>query len=215
MLNIENLIENIESIIECASAIESDAKDNVGEEVQAALGLYRELVASGSTTDPEDIQSALNLYEELYADGRVLSGRRGLRHAVGVHQIHPDAAMIRSALELWDKVDEPDFVEAAMEIYETVVNGFGVPSSMHSLTSRLDIAEEWAEHCGHTWEDPESMAQGFREQCNIVAVFDRVTGRSILSVEDAEKCVSLVGSLTAKEQALLDAIKAFCEPNAS
>ena len=53
------------------------------------------------------------------------------------------------------------------------------------------------------------MAQGFSDQCDIVSVFERVTGRNILSVEDAEKAVSLVGNLPAKERALLDAIKTF------
>jgi len=193
-MNTDNLTENIASILECAKAIEYELENNSGDD-DDAIQLYEDLNQAGCTTDADEIVASVELVAELSSD---------------------DAAEINSALELWESVNsnghDTDDIGDALDVYAIVENSSVCTSELEGL---LNLVEEWNEHCAHTWADPESMAQGFREQCDIVSVFVRLTGRNILSVEDAEAAVSKLGNLPDKEQALLDAIKAFCEPNHS
>tara|TARA_R110000824_G_scaffold145542_2_gene313876 strand:+ start:434 stop:1024 length:591 start_codon:yes stop_codon:yes gene_type:complete len=190
-MNIENLAENIESIIECAEAIKNDLEHNSGGH-EEAVQLYEALDSNGTTTDSDEIIQAVEFYAELEGNSTT------------------DLAKISEALGLLSRIEhgghDPDDVLTALDVYVTVADG---PIHLSDLEGALDTADEWSQKCGHTWESPGSMAQGFSDQCDIVSVFERVTGRNILSVEDAEKAVSLVGNLPAKERALLDAIKTF------
>tara|TARA_R110000751_G_scaffold253886_1_gene353381 strand:+ start:43 stop:624 length:582 start_codon:yes stop_codon:yes gene_type:complete len=193
-MDMKNLIENIETVITCAKAIEYELENNSGDD-EEAKALYQTLEGNGVTTDADEITAAVELAAEISSE---------------------DAAEINSALELWENVEsnghDTDDIGDALDVYAAVSNSSTCPSDIESA---MEIVGEWTEHCGDTWEDPESMAKGFSDQCDIIAVFVRLTGRNILSVEDAEIAVSHLGSLPAKEQALLDAIKAFCEPNHS
>ena len=193
-MNTENLTENIESILECAKAIQYELENNSGDHDEA-IQLYETLEGNGVTTDADEITAAVELAAEISSE---------------------DAAEINSALELWENVEsnghDADDIGDALDVYAAVSNSSTCPSDIEST---MDLVDEWNENCGHTWEGPESMAQGFRDQGAIISVFVRLTGRNILSVEDAEAAVSKLGNLPDKEQALLDAIKAFCEPNHS
>ena len=193
-MNTDTLTENIESILECAKAIQYELENNGGDHDEA-IQLYETLEGNGVTTDADEITAAVELAAEISSE---------------------DAAEINSALELWENVEsnghDTDDIGDALDVYAAVSNSSTCPSDIESA---MEIVGEWTEHCGDTWEDPESMAKGFSDQCDIIAVFVRLTGRNILSVEDAEIAVSHLGNLPAKEQALLDAIKAFCEPNHS
>ena len=192
-MNTDNLTENIASILECAKAIEYELENNSGEH-EEAVQLYETLEGNGVTTDADEITASVELVAELSTD---------------------DAAEINSALELWENVNsnghDTDDIGDALDVYAAVSNSSTCPSDIESA---MDLVDEWNKHCGHIWESPESMAQGFSDQGDIVAIFERATARSLVSVEDARKAVSQLGKagVSAKEQALLDAIKAFCEP---
>jgi len=190
-MNTDTLTENIESILESAKAIQYELENNSGDDDEA-IQLYETLEGNGVTTDADEIVAAVELTAELSSD---------------------DAAEINSALELWESVNsnghDTDDIGDALDVYAAVSNSSTCPTEIEGA---MDLVDEWSEHCAHTWADPKSMAQGFSDQCDIVSVFERVTGRNILSVEDAEAAVSKLGNLPDKEQALLDAIKAFCEP---
>jgi hypothetical protein len=170
-MNIENLTESIQSIIECAKAIEYELENNSGDS-EDAKALYETLEGNGVTTDGDEIIAAVELVAELSSE---------------------DACEINSALELWECVEgnghDPDDIEAALEVYATVRRCVGnlTGFSMQDLENLLETSREWNEHCGGIWSTPEAM---------VVAYEELSKGRTV----------------DTKEQALLDAIKAFCEP---
>ena len=58
-MNVENLLENIESILECAEAIKDDVENNPPE----GSDLYEKLKDGGHSIDYHEIVSALEIYE--------------------------------------------------------------------------------------------------------------------------------------------------------
>ena len=192
-MDIENLTENIQSVIECAKAIEYELENNSGDHDEA-IQLYETLETHGITTDADEIVASVELVAELSTD---------------------DAAEINSALELWESVEgnghDPDDIEAALEVYAIVENSSVCTSE---LEGSLKLVEEWDEHCAPTQMDPASMMQTLLDRCAIINVFQDTAGMPIGSVDDANVAVMVMGKagVSAKEQALLDAIKAFCEP---
>jgi len=193
-MNTDTLTENIESILECAKAIEYELENNSGDD-DDAIQLYEALESNGTTTDSDEIIHAVEFYAEL--EGNSTTDLDKISEALGILSI------------LEHNGHDTDDIGDALDVYAAVSNSSTCPTEIESA---MDLVDEWSEHCAHTWADPKSMAQGFSDQCDIVSVFERVTGRNILSVEDAEAAVSKLGNLPDKEQALLDAIKAFCEP---
>jgi hypothetical protein len=203
-MDIKRITGEAERIIECAKAIQ-DELENTSEEHEEAIQLYETLEGYGVTTDADEIVAAVELVAELSSE---------------------DAAEINSALELWESVEgnghDPDDIEAALEVYAIVQEKL---TCIDDLDGALQTSESWNEHCGQVWNTPEIMAAAYKELSEIVdarsgsrkedrdiiAVFERVANFSIQSVEGAENALSLLG-VSAKEQALLDAIKAFCEP---
>ena len=192
-MNTDNLTENIETILEAAKAIEYELENNSGEHAEA-VQLYETLEGNGVTTDADEIVAAVELTAELSSD---------------------DAAEINSALELWESVNgnghDTEDIEAALEVYAIVEDSHVQRSDLEGM---LELATEWDQHCSHTWADPESIARDCTELGEIVALLSSAFGQPIHRVDEAKEAIIALGggNVSDKEQALLDAIKAFCEP---
>ena len=191
-MNIENITENVESVIESARAIQYELENNSGE-YDDAIRLYETLEGNGVTTDADEIVAAVELVAELSTD---------------------DAAEINSALELWENVNsnghDTDDIGDALDVYAIVLNS---PVHRSALEGSLELVEEWNQHCAHTWEDPASIANDNEGLRNVVEVFSKAFGKSIDGVDDAIEAVRVLGdksSVSGEERALLDAISALC-----
>jgi hypothetical protein len=190
-MDIDRITGEAERIIECAEAIKSELENNSGDD-DDAIQLYEDLNQAGCTTDADEIVASVELVAELSTD---------------------DAAEINSALELWESVNsnghDTDDIGDALDVYAIVENS---SIHRHELEGSLELVDEWNKHCGHIWESPEAMAQGFSDQGDIVAIFERATARSLVSAEDAREAVSQLGNagVSNEERALLDAISALC-----
>ena len=192
-MNTDTLTENIESILECAKAIQYELENS--DDHDEAIQLYETLEDNGVTTDADEIVAAVELVAELSSD---------------------DAAEINSALELWESVNsnghDTDDIGDALDVYAVLIQHSSVKRV--ELEASLELVEEWNQHCAHTWADPEAMAAVFQSLSDTIEVFSAAFGKFIYGVDDANEAVRVLGKagVSAKEQALLDAIKAFCEP---
>ena len=148
-MNAENLIENIDSILECAQAIKDDVENNPPE----GSDLYDQLREGGYSIDFDEIVAALNIWEQASESG--VDCKYDAAHAFEVWREWHDSGLCGNYSDLHE-------VNARVELFDEFLCELAEASG-------LDVTQVQAD-CGDVIEKIKGQGVSTAEKALLTAV---------------------------------------------